>query len=808
MLDNATKWMSSGSSRLLKAKSNPNISKMSPSNNKEANSRSKHPSRLNESTTINNNNKTTSRVNRSTSRTPSKGEQTTSVRVASSPNVDLSKTRGQILSKNRRAISESPIKLTCSQKNDKKKSPIKSTVSSSSCTILEDRSLLKKGLTYAPAKLPKKPEALRKNLDRSISLLNVPKETSSLIVQISNEKSKKDEATKKRQSMNRSISMWNVQSTSKMEVYSNNQSKRNMPISTMLCSRPSKIPLLAGRTSSLGRSLADLSQVDRSGESTLFRFAKTNVVNVIEPDLDRSIDERIYENCREAIGERVLDKEESSPRIGTNLEERAARLMAELDDDDNDNGPTTMNRTDEGEIKGIIDSVDRVDGALENSEKSSKNREILVSNEMKLTDRDKKKMEETTIEKESTGNIKELRCNWERQSRDIKEEKQEVKKIVVSNDTSDNKKKLLGKRTKEIEHLVNFFNCKNAESSSTTNENTRDPWIKSKNNVVPGYSSIESNLKKNNRESKNTNSEYNNGYVSDGNCSEDSGHISNENEVEWKDGGQSEQLRGSFEKERGSFFEDIPRNEEDRTIGVFDSSSHVVRRFVRSEKKEIVMVTKNNPSASSEASSIDSCREDVSKSISGYEVSRDSWKTPRSAHSTGSNVGKQIFFRSGTLERLEAQRDEKLTGHIILLQARCRGYLARRKLNTLKVVYLLAAARPRGEMYSKERKEADVGARMAMVEIVRESRASLKCSSDRGSVKGENDFLYFLSSYQQEELEVLRAKVERLEQERNHLKHDNDKLEAKDIWDKTKRSMKNRTVRPINMEPTLGHVVI
>ncbi|CAD1469293.1 unnamed protein product, partial [Heterotrigona itama] len=40
---------------------------------------------------------------------------------------------------------------------------------------------------------------------------------------------------------------------------------------------------------------------------------------------------------------------------------------------------------------------------------------------------------------------------------------------------------------------------------------------------------------------------------------------------------------------------------------------------------------------------------------------------------------------SGTLEQLEAQRDEKLTGHIILLQARCRGYLARRKLNTLKL---------------------------------------------------------------------------------------------------------------------------
>ncbi|KAH0549632.1 hypothetical protein KQX54_011418 [Cotesia glomerata] len=44
----------------------------------------------------------------------------------------------------------------------------------------------------------------------------------------------------------------------------------------------------------------------------------------------------------------------------------------------------------------------------------------------------------------------------------------------------------------------------------------------------------------------------------------------------------------------------------------------------------------------------------------------------------------QIFFRAGALERIESQRDEKLTGPIVLLQARCRGYLARKKLNTLK----------------------------------------------------------------------------------------------------------------------------
>ncbi|XP_043491482.1 uncharacterized protein LOC122517146 [Polistes fuscatus] len=659
MLDNATKWMSSGSSRLLKAKSSPNISKMSPGYNREANLRSKNPSRSNDSTSMNSNNKITSRINRSTSRTPGKGEQTTSHRVASSTSCDSLKTREPILNKNRRGISES-------QKNDKKKILVKTTLSSSSsCTILEDRSLLKKGLTYAPAKLPKKPEVLRKNLDRSISLLNVPKEISSLVLREPSEKNMKDEGTKKRQSMNRSISMWNVRSSSKMEACSNNQSRKSMPSSTTLCSKPSKIPLLAGRISNLGRSLADLSQVDRSGESTLFRFTKTNVVVDVEQDLDRSIDERIYENCRETIGDKVLPKEQSSfSRIGRNLEERAARLMAQLDDDENGdqigepngdqigepNGdqhgdqhgdePTTR----EEQIKKTVDSVDRVDGvdgidgfdAIDAIDDMENNNEKTNSknNDTKLSENNEKKMEETRIEKENLGNIQELRCNWERQAReDIHVEKEETKKIQVSNGTPDSKRKLLGKRTKEIEQLVNFFNCKNAQSTTPRSENLRDSWIKSKNNVVPpSYSSIESSLKKTTKESKNAN-EYN-GYVSDGNCSEDSGHISNENDVEWKDGGRSEQIRNSFE---------ITPNEEDRAIEVFDSSADNVRRFVRSGKKEVVMVSGNSPLASSiGASSINSCKEHMPKAISGYEISRDSWKTPRSTYSTGSIVARQV----------------------------------------------------------------------------------------------------------------------------------------------------------------------
>lgn len=45
----------------------------------------------------------------------------------------------------------------------------------------------------------------------------------------------------------------------------------------------------------------------------------------------------------------------------------------------------------------------------------------------------------------------------------------------------------------------------------------------------------------------------------------------------------------------------------------------------------------------------------------------------------------QIFFRDGVLTVLEAQRDERLTGTIIQLQARCRGYLSRKRLSQRKL---------------------------------------------------------------------------------------------------------------------------
>lgn len=45
----------------------------------------------------------------------------------------------------------------------------------------------------------------------------------------------------------------------------------------------------------------------------------------------------------------------------------------------------------------------------------------------------------------------------------------------------------------------------------------------------------------------------------------------------------------------------------------------------------------------------------------------------------------QIFFRSGVLSRLESQRDERLSGMVINLQAHCRGYLSRKKMVNRKL---------------------------------------------------------------------------------------------------------------------------
>ena len=45
-----------------------------------------------------------------------------------------------------------------------------------------------------------------------------------------------------------------------------------------------------------------------------------------------------------------------------------------------------------------------------------------------------------------------------------------------------------------------------------------------------------------------------------------------------------------------------------------------------------------------------------------------------------------MFFRAGTLARLEEQRDEQTSRNLTLFQAACRGYLARQQFKKKKVL--------------------------------------------------------------------------------------------------------------------------
>ncbi|XP_044737974.1 unconventional myosin-XVIIIa isoform X3 [Chrysoperla carnea] len=122
----------------------------------------------------------------------------------------------------------------------------------------------------------------------------------------------------------------------------------------------------------------------------------------------------------------------------------------------------------------------------------------------------------------------------------------------------------------------------------------------------------------------------------------------------------------------------------------------------------------------------------------------------------------QIFFRPGTLAHLEAQRDSLLTGRVIHLQAHCRGYLARKRLQKRRLQETAVRCIQRNVkafMAVRDWPWWRLLVRVTPLLNVHRTEEELKKKT--------------------EELEVLRAKVEKLEAERTTLKHDNDKLEAK-----------------------------
>ncbi|XP_011637712.1 uncharacterized protein LOC105427599 isoform X2 [Pogonomyrmex barbatus] len=339
MFDTVPKYAVGGGSPLVKAKSSPNVSKASLSPTKKQN-QSNHTI----SPTIASIKSSRSAKSPITSKISIKmtSDVVTNSSRRASNNTDPSKSRVISPSKlTKRSPSETrpdvaKTVLSPARNSDKKK-VCKSVSSSPSCTILEDRALLKKGLTYTPDKMPAKPETLQRKgtLDRSVSLNSVstdnqnpatsPRWIPMTFDRRSVEKGRKTEPSRKSLTlMNRSTSLWNVQ-TPKVD-YNQCRKSYGAPARLNPVSRPSKIPLPAARSTGLGRSLADLSQVDRVGEPVGQMIS-------FELDLDAVSDERIYENCRETL-DRVSKLGTSKISTSTsNLEERAARLMAQLEND-------------------------------------------------------------------------------------------------------------------------------------------------------------------------------------------------------------------------------------------------------------------------------------------------------------------------------------------------------------------------------------------------------------------------------------------------------------------------------------------
>ncbi|XP_018570763.1 unconventional myosin-XVIIIa isoform X3 [Anoplophora glabripennis] len=122
----------------------------------------------------------------------------------------------------------------------------------------------------------------------------------------------------------------------------------------------------------------------------------------------------------------------------------------------------------------------------------------------------------------------------------------------------------------------------------------------------------------------------------------------------------------------------------------------------------------------------------------------------------------KIFFRNGVVSQLETQRDERLAGMVVHLQAHCRGYLARRKLAQRKLQDLAVRCIQRNVrkfLAVRDWPWWRLLVRVTPLLNVHRTEEELRLKTD--------------------ELEAIKIKLEKSEHDRLKLKHENDKLESK-----------------------------
>ncbi|XP_069476372.1 unconventional myosin-XVIIIb [Ambystoma mexicanum] len=124
----------------------------------------------------------------------------------------------------------------------------------------------------------------------------------------------------------------------------------------------------------------------------------------------------------------------------------------------------------------------------------------------------------------------------------------------------------------------------------------------------------------------------------------------------------------------------------------------------------------------------------------------------------------QVFLKSGVLSKLERQRDKLISKKLILFQATCKGFLCRQKLKKLKIQRV--ALRCIQKNLAKFRDVKD----WPWWELLCQIRPSLFVNIDENMFRAK-----------EEEIQVLRRKLDKSEKSRNEHRQNADQLESKII---------------------------
>ncbi|KAM9003507.1 unconventional myosin-XVIIIa isoform 11-T14 [Sarcophilus harrisii] len=122
----------------------------------------------------------------------------------------------------------------------------------------------------------------------------------------------------------------------------------------------------------------------------------------------------------------------------------------------------------------------------------------------------------------------------------------------------------------------------------------------------------------------------------------------------------------------------------------------------------------------------------------------------------------RVFFRAGTLARLEEQRDEQTSKNLTLFQAACRGFLARQHFQKRKIQDLAIRCVQKNIKKNKGVKDWPWWRLFTAV------RPLVEVQLSEEQIRGKD-----------EEIQQLRSKLEKVEKERNELRLNSDRLETR-----------------------------